>query len=114
MRHLAICMVSFVVAVPSVAPPVAAKAEALRRVINTAASLGQGEFKVPPGVYVFSNTSLTLSAHHINLHASGATFVFYYGFGFACQPCYNASVHSLVLDSGPPNYAQGSVTSGSR
>ena len=99
-------------AVPSTPPPASANAAALRRDLARAVADGDASFAVAPGSYVFSNESLYLTdARDLAIDAYGATFVFYYGFGFQLQNCVNVTVRGLVFDAEPPNYAQGVVTS---
>ena len=98
--------------VPSVPPPVGANATSLATALATAAAAHHPTFTIPPGRYVFSNSSLVLSgASDLQIVAKNVTFVFYYGFGMDCENCRNVQVSGLTFDSDPPNYAQGSFTS---
>ena len=99
-------------AVPSVPPPISANAVSLQLQLNDAAKISiPSTLTIVPGVYVFSNTSATVTgATDLNIDAHGVTFVFYYGFGLDITNCHNVSVRGLTLDSDPPNYAQGVLT----
>ena len=99
-------------AVPSVPPPISANAVSLQLQLNDAAKISiPSTLTIAPGVYVFSNTSATVTgATDLNIDAHGVTFVFYYGFGLDITNCHNVSVRGLTLDSDPPNYAQGVLT----
>lgn len=97
--------------VPSIPPPVGENASALQDTISAAIASSQRVVRIPPGKYVFSDTSVTISgAQDMVIHAGGVTFVFYYGSGLTVSECHNLTVRGLTLDSDPPNYAQGTIT----
>lgn len=110
---LAVCLAASVcVAVPSVPPPTSASAMALQQtVLSAAAQQGPRSLSIAPGEYMFSNVSLIVTnATDLAIDARGVTLTFYYGFGLRFINCRNVSVRGLILDSEPPNYAQGTVT----
>ena len=98
--------------VPSVPPPTSSNASALLDAISKAAAAAEPTFTIAPGKYVFSNIDLLISgASNLQLRAYDVTVVFYYGYGLQLHGCHNVSVHGLTLDSDPPNYAQGVLSS---
>ena len=104
--------VSLVVAIPSIPPPVGANATAVQQHISAAVIAQRQLVTVPPGTYVFSDAALTIAgATNLVIDATGVTFVFYLGHGVSISNCHNLTVKGLTLDSDPPNYAQGVVTS---
>ena len=97
--------------VPSLPPPVGREALALQRAISAAVAAGDSALKIPAGDYVFSNTSLHITAaRDLAIDATGVVFIFFYGFGMLLSDCRNTSVKGLTFDSDPPNYAQGKIT----
>ena len=97
--------------VPSIPPPVGRSAIDLQANIPAAiASEGVDQLTIPPGSYVFSNSSLLISSpKDLRIDAAGATLVFFYGYGVQITGAINLTVVGLVLDADPPNYAQGQV-----
>ena len=99
-------------AVPSTPPDISASAIELQRQINNALVAGVSRLTIPPGDYVFSNSSLRIvGARNLNISATRVNLSFFYGFGMQLANCVNVSVTGLTFDSSPPNYAQGIVTS---
>ena len=104
---LAICNTN---AIPSLPTRPSTNAIILQKDIN-AMSPGQ-HLTLPPATYTFSNTSLTITnAVNITIDATDATLIFYYGYGVSITSSSNCLFLSFTLDSYPPNYAQGIVTS---
>ena len=67
-------------------------------------------FHVPPGSYVFSNSSLVVDkAMNLIITAQDVTLVFFYGYGFLLSNACNVTIIGLTFDADPPNYAQGVV-----
>ena len=50
------------------------------------------------------------NARNLVVDATGATFVFYFGFGVLLNNCHNVTLRGVTLDSDPPNFAQGALT----
>jgi hypothetical protein len=99
-------------AVPSIPPPISNNATQLQNTINHAISKKVDTFTIPPGKYIFSNSSLNIvDAKDMSIIAADVTFIFFYGYGLAITDSQNISVYGLTFDSNPPNYAQGIVTS---
>eukprot|EP00911_Craspedida_sp_UC1_P001480 UC1_evm1s1119 len=102
--------------VPSVPPPVSANAVALQAAINKAANRSSSGsttatvlINLAPVVYTFSNASLLINgARNVIIDGGGAAeLVFFYGHGISLTNCVNVTLRHLVIDSDPPNYAQG-------
>ena len=109
----ALCLFFFVLAAsrPSEPPRVGANASALQARVSEAVAAGSEYLLVPPGTYVFSNTSLDVAgAKDLTIDAHGVTLVFYLGFGMSIRNSQNVTVRGLTFDADPPNYAQGTVT----
>ena len=70
-----------VVAIPSVPPPISKNALELQsKIAEASAHTDPPALNVPPGQYVFSNTSLTFKgARNLVVNAKNVTLVFYYG-----------------------------------
>ena len=115
-----LCMATLSRGVPSVPPPVSANAVALQAAINKAANRSSSGsttatvlINLAPVVYTFSNASLLINgARNVIIDGGGAAeLVFFYGHGISLTNCVNVTLRHLVIDSDPPNYAQGVVIS---
>ena len=96
--------------VPSIPPPVDARALALQQTVSAAVLHGASQLTIPAGVFVFSNTTFAIEhAEDLIIDAYNVTLVFYFGSGLLLSNCNNVTLRGLILDSSPPNFAQGLI-----
>jgi len=106
---LVLFFLPYTASLPSIPTGPSLEALALQNRITAA---GKGDVvHIEKGRYVFSNVSLMISGKHdLVLDGSrGVTLVFYYGYGVSIADSSNCTFRDLVLDSFPPNYAQGTL-----
>ena len=115
LNHL-VCLVCLtttttILAIPAIPPSPTPNSLQLQQNLNHAISNNMQQFHVPPGTYVFSNSSLVVDkAMNLIITAQDVTLVFFYGYGFLLSNACNVTIIGLLtFDADPPNYAQGVV-----
>ena len=108
-----IIIIPTTLAIPSIPPQRNKNSYELETVIKNAILKNIPQtIHIEPKDYVFSNVSLQIfGAKDLHIDGNGANLIFYYGFGVNIVNSNNCTFNGFTLDSNPPNFAQGIVSS---
>lgn len=82
----------------------------LQHAIDAAIASGASRYTIPPGTYNFSQSQLLIrGAFYFDLVGSGATLLFYPGFGVMIRNAIDTTASALIVDYDPPCFTQGTV-----